>query len=169
MQISKNELISIIDDATTAFAELILTHCRQQVDLHESTFGQTQDDAAKARLATLKKDVERAKERLAQSRDRENRNKTLRRLKQQQDKASAEKAVQNEQKRHSGTTTRLTDGAGKLVGTRVRAGKNRTYYYNATNKLVAIEANGQTFDGSSGRFAGRGKIGLILLGKSLRK
>jgi len=166
MQISKDELISIVDDATTTFAELLLTHCRQQVDLYESTFGHTQDASAKARLDNLEKDVEKAKERVADARAHQNRNKALHRLKQQQDKASTEKTPQNEQK--GGSTVRYTDGRGRNCGSMRRTGPRSAAFFDATGRLVAHESGGNTFD-ASGKFAGRGNQGLRLLGQAMRR
>jgi len=168
MKFSDDELITIVDDVTTTFSELLLTFRELNLDLCENEYRQNQDASDKARLDNLKKEVEKAKEELAKSRAHRARNKQLQRLKQQQDKASADKTPKNEGKRPSGTTTRFTDSRGRLVGTKVRAGKNRTYFYSADGKVASIEVNGQTFNGA-GKFCGRGEIGLLILGLSMRR
>lgn len=61
----------------------------------------------------------------------------------------------------------LRAASGRVVGYMRATGKDRADYFDQTGKLVAREVGGVTYDGQ-GKMVYRGKLGLVVLGSSLR-
>jgi hypothetical protein len=146
---TRDELIELISDATT----LLGTALAQHVDLTESISG-AGVEAQTLKLDTLKSQLADEKLKLAKLKDAAKRKKELEKLRQTEGK--------------SGGIVTLRDASGRTIGFVRVMGPNRTDYFDRKGKLVAREVGGVTYDGQ-GKMVYRGKLGLVVLGKSLKE
>ena len=136
-------------------------------ELAESILDQTQTRLGREKIDSLKKQIETEQDRLAKIKHAQQRKKELEKLRQDQDKAAGKKSQQNEVQ-HGSKTIQLLDGKGKLVAWLQVLGKDRVNILDARGRLVAKEISGMTFD-KSGKFMGRGRQGLRVLGMNQRQ
>lgn len=160
MNISDDELLSIIEDATLALGQLLLTHR----ELSESLLDTKQTDRAKQKIDALRKQVEDERVNLSKIRHVQSRKKELERIRKDHAK-EANEAKQTKQKQ--GTVSVLNQN-GQLVGRVQSFGNNRRNFMNARGEVVAREINGRTYNGR-GEFRGYGKQGLRVLGMKLKR
>ena len=154
-----NELLTV----TCTLGQLIEIHG----ELAESLLDQTQTRLGREKIDSLKKQIETEQDRLAKIKHTQQRKKELEKLRHDQDKEAGEKAKQNEGK-HGSRMIQLLDGKGKLVAWLQVLGKDRVNILDARGRLVAREVSGITLD-KSGKFMGRGRQGLRVLGMNQRQ
>jgi hypothetical protein len=159
MNISDDELLSIIEDTTLALGQILLRHR----ELSENLLDIQQTDQAKEKIDSLQKQIEDERNNLATIRQSEKRKKELERIRKDHEKES--KQTQTEQK--SGMASLLNQN-GRLIGWVQSAGRNRLNMLSANGNVVAREIDGRTFDERS-RFIGSGNQKLRVLGTKLRK
>jgi hypothetical protein len=92
MNISNDELLSIIEDTTLALGQILLRHR----DLSESILDTQQTDRAREIIDLLRRQIEDERERLAKIRHDQQRRKELERIRKTHEKES--KGTQTEQK-----------------------------------------------------------------------
>lgn len=159
MKLTQDELIDVCSEVTTMLGAILARH----VELNESLIGNEATDTAKKKLESLRQQTADAKAELqklwyAQRRKRE--------LEKIRDDHAREREEQTEGKATQ-RTIQLLDGHGRLIG-RLRIEPNGDVtVYDSRGKLVSRELKNLTFD-RSGRFRGRGKQGLVVLGQTLR-
>ena len=158
MKISDEELLSIIEDATLALGQILLSHR----ELSESLLDTQQTKRGEEKIATLRRQIEDERENIAKVRHTQQRKKELERIRNAHEKKAKE--TQTEQK--AGMVS-LLNQSGKLIGWIQTIGRNRVNILNANGKIVAREIDGRTFAGNN-RFAGCGSQGLRVLGMSGR-
>ena len=160
MNISDDDLLSIIDDATQALGQILLNHR----ELSESLLDTQQTDRAKEKIDTLRKKIEDERENLASTRQTQQRKKELERIRQSHAKEANEA---KETKQKIGTVA-LQNQKGQVVAWIQTIGKNRVNIMNAKGKVIAREIDGRTFN-ERGEFRGYGKQGLRVLGMNLKR
>ena len=163
MKISKDELIDLLDEFTAVIGQILATHC----ELSESVFNQTQSRASKEKIDQLKAKIDTEREKLATHKHVLDRKRELEKIRTDHAKASSAKAVENEVI-HGRKTTQIFDGTGKLVGRIQPVGAGNFNIFDAGGRLVAREIGEKTY-AKNGKFMGRGRLGLMVLGQTLRK
>jgi fructose-1,6-bisphosphatase/inositol monophosphatase family enzyme len=159
MPLTQSELLDLVDDVNVAVAQVIASYA----ELSEGMVDDAATDAAKTKVERLKSKTDAAKKRLADLKDRQRHKRELEKLRKQRDKSAA-RPTTNEGK-NTGMVT-LRAASGRVVGYMRATGKDRTDFYSAAGKLVAREVGGVTYDGQ-GKMVYRGKMGLVVLGRSL--
>lgn len=160
MNISDDELLTIIEDATLALGQMLLNHR----ELSESLLDTQQTDRAKQKIDSLRKHIEDERENLAKIRQSQSRKKELERIRKDHAKEANEARLT---KQKQGTVSVLNQN-GQLVGRIQSFGNNRRNIMNARGEIVAREIDGRTFN-ERGEFRGYGKQGLRVLGMKLKK
>lgn len=151
---SDDELIDIISDVTTLLGDTLAQH----VELTESLSSQGVE-SQKQKLDSLKAKLAGEKLKLAKLKDAANRKKELQKL----STSSATRPTTNEAKSSAGRI-QLLNGQGRLIGWIHSEPNGKVTVYDAKGRLVARELNGITLD-RTGRFVGRGRQGLVILGR----
>ena len=160
MNISDDELLTIIEDATLALGQMLLNHR----ELSESLLDTQQTDRAKQKIDSLRKHIEDERENLAKIRQSQSRKKELERIRKHHAKEPNEARWT---KQNQGTVSVLNQN-GQVVGRIQSFGNNRRNIMNARGEIVAREIDGRTFN-ERGEFRGYGKQGLRVLGMKLKK
>ena len=156
---NEDELIDIISDVTT----LLGTALAQHVELTESISAGAGVESQKLKLDALKARMDHEKLKLAKLKDAAKRKKELAKANQHQ--PSASRPTANEGKSPAGRI-QLLNGQGRLIGWLTNESNGKVTVYDAKGRLVARELAGITLD-RSGRWAGRGRQGLVVLGRRL--
>lgn len=159
MNISDDELLSIIDDATLALGQLLLNHR----ELSESLLDTQQTDRAKQKIDSLRRKIEDERQNLATIRQAQQRKKELERIRQ----SHAKEANEAKRPKQKQGTVSVLNQKGQLVGRIQSFGNNRRNIMNAKGEIVAREIDGRTFN-ERGEFRGYGKQGLRVLGMKLK-
>ena len=154
MNISDDQLLSIIEDTTLALGQILLSHR----ELSESLLDTQQTERGREKIDSLRKQIEDERENLVKIRHSQHRKKELDRIRKAHEKES--KGLQTERKT---SMVSILNQNGRLIGWIQPVGRNRVNILNAKGRVVAREINGRTFDGRS-RFIGKGSQGLRVLG-----
>lgn len=161
MKLSQDELIQIISDVTTLLGQALAQH----VALNESLLGAGAGvEAQQRKLDLLKTKLAGEKAKLAKLKDAAKRKKDLEKSNKQHDRPPA-RAAANESKCKLGRVA-LLNNQGRWIGFVETLAGGRVNVYDAKGRIVARELAGLTVD-RTGRMAGRGKLGLVVLGRSL--
>lgn len=148
-------LAAILDDIVASIGEILVTHA----ELSEGMLDDAATDAAKEKLERLKAKTDDAKQRLADLKDRQRHKREVERTRKEH-----ERAATNEAKMSWAVTLRAASG--RVIGYMRVMGKNQTDFFSASGKLVAREVGNVTY--ANGRAVYRGRLGLVVLGQSLR-
>lgn len=155
---TRDELLDLISDVTTLLGSALAQH----IELTESISG-AGVESQRLKLDALKAKLADEKLKLAKLKDAALRKKELEKLRDDNERQTATSAA-NEGK-NTGMVT-LRAASGRVVGYMRATGKDRADYFDRTGKLVAREVGGVTYDGQ-GKMVYRGKMGLVVLGRSL--
>jgi hypothetical protein len=156
---TRDELIELISDVTV----MLGTALAQHVELTESIEG-AGVESQRLKLDALKAKLAGEKLKLAKLKDAAKRKRELEKLRHDNERLTARSAA-NEGK-NSGMVT-LRAASGRCIGYMRVMGKDQTDFFSASGKLVAREVGGVTY--SNGKAVYRGKLGLVVLGQSLRE
>ncbi len=154
---TRDELIDLISDVTT----LLGTALAREVELKESLASDAADsqraklDALKAKLAGERLKLQKLNAASKRRRELEK--------KHQENERQTWRSAANESKTPS-RRIQLLNGQGRLIGWLHSEPSGKVTVFDAKGRLVAREMNGITLD-RTGRLAGRGKQGLIALGR----
>jgi hypothetical protein len=161
MNASQAELADLVGQICSAVGEIIVTNCQ----LTEGLIDDVATDTAKKKLASFRQQTAGAKAQLQKLRDAQRRKRDLTKIRDDHER-QADKAEQTEGQA-SQRTIQLLDGHGRLIGRLKVEPSGDVLIYDSRGKLVSRELNNLTFD-RTGRFRGRGKQGLVVLGQTLR-
>jgi hypothetical protein len=157
MQASQEELISTLDELTSAIGEVLASH----LEIRESILGLPSSTvAAKVRISQLQAKIDGEKVRLAKAKEAERRKRELLRKNRENDRRLKKEVVARESR-----SVPVRDGSGKTIGFVLRINPQKTEFRDSKGRLVAYELGGRTYDGK-GRFRGTGDQGLRFLGCS---
>lgn len=156
---TRDELIDLLSAVTT----LLGTALAREVELKESL---ANDAAASQRekLDALKAKLAGERLKLQKLNAASKRRRELEKKRQENERGTARSAA-NESK-SSLRRIQLLNGQGKLIGWLHKEANGKVTVYDAKGRLVARELNGITLD-RTGRFVGRGRQGLVVLGRAL--
>lgn len=156
MPLSQSELLDLVDEVNVAVAQVIASYA----ELSEGMIDDAAADAAKEKLERLKQKTDDAKRRLSDLKDRQRHKREVEKRRKEH-----ERSATNESKTSGMVTLRAANG--RVIGYMRVMNKNQTDYFDRTGKLVAREVGGVTY--SNGQAVFRGKLGLVVLGASLRQ
>jgi hypothetical protein len=152
--LSQDDLIDVIDQVTVALGEILVSHA----ELTEGLLDKTATDQFQNKIDDLKEKTKLEKEKLKKVKTAQDRRRYLEKV----NKANA-KRPQNEVQSLPRVIC-LKNSRGQVVGWIRRVGANRTVVMNQNGALVAIEANGKTYN-NRGEYFGTGSQGVRLLTK----
>ncbi|MBP9913728.1 MAG: hypothetical protein KBF26_10015 [Opitutaceae bacterium] len=153
---NEDELIDIISDVTTLLGAALA----QYIELNESIAG-AGVESQRLKVDALKTRMAGEKLKLAKLKDAAKRKKELQKL----SASSATRPTTNESKSPA-DRIQLLNGQGRLIGWLHNETNGKVTVYDAKGRLVARELAGITLD-RTGRFVGRGRQGLVVLGRRL--
>ncbi len=162
MPLSQSELLDLVDEVNVVVAQAIASYA----ELSEGMVDDAVTDAAKTKVERLKSKTDDAKRRLADLKDRQRHKKELARQRQEHERETKPRQTEG---KNSGMVT-LRAASGRVIGYMRVMGKDQTDFFSASGKLVAREiggVGGVTY--SNGKAVYRGKLGLVVLGQSLRE
>jgi hypothetical protein len=131
-------------------------------ELRESSMQQREAGAQQDKIDRIKRELEDEKEQLKTLRRRQQHKRELEQLRKQRQKPS-----QLEEKAADGMIS-LRNARGQIIGWVQATGADRVNILDSRGRLVAREVSQMTLD-RSGRLVGRGKLGLVVLGRELPK
>ncbi len=155
------ELSELLDDITAAIGDILVSHFELQL---ESVGMLEPTDSAKKSIERIQKRLAGAKEKLAKAKEASARRKELEKLNSHNGRG-ARRHPANESKSPAGRI-QLLNGQGRLIGWLHNETNGKVTVYDAKGRLVARELAGLTLD-RTGRLAGRGRMGLVVLGRRL--
>lgn len=158
MNLTQNELIEICSEVTTMLGDILTRH----VELNEGLIDQAATDIAQDKIDRLRQQTDDAKARLKKIKDGQKRRRELEKIRKDHER---EGEKQTEGKSSQGTIS-LRNGKGVLIGWLQSESNGKVTVFDAKGRIVARELSGITID-RSGRFRGRGRQGLVVLGRSL--
>jgi YD repeat-containing protein len=159
MKLSEDELIEILSDVTT----LLGTALAQHVELTESLLDQNAGAQVQQKIDALKAKLDDERARLKKLHAAQQRRRELEKIRK--DHERNERTPANEDKATS-SRVGLYNGRGRLIGWLHNEPNGKVTVYDARGRLVARELAGITLD-RTGRFVGRGRQGLVVLGQRL--
>src|ERR1019366_2520603 len=137
MKFSDDELLAIVDEITITLGQLLLSH-RQ---LNENFIEQHGIENAQAQIEKKRKDIQRIKDRITQTRDAMHRRHELEKIRKQHEKEHEH----GEGRRRQAEATNglagvepITDQRGRVIGYRQGNGA-KTIYLNSKGQVVARE------------------------------
>ena len=157
MRLTQDELISIISDVTTLLGQALAQH----VELTENLLNQGAGvPVQQQKLETLKTKIAGERAKLTKLKDAAKRKKELERSNRQHERPSA-----NEGSAGVGRVA-LLNAQGRWIGFVETLGNGNVNVFDAKGQIVARELAGLTVD-RAGRLVGRGRQGLVVLGRTL--
>ena len=157
MTITDEELLAVIDQVTIALGEILLSHR----GLTEGLVDDQRIATARDRIEKSREEIDQEREKIRKTRDTLRRRQDLEKIRQDH-----EKVPQSEQKRPASMVP-VQDQGGRVVGWVQSVGKGRFNILDQRGRVVAREIGNHTLDGL-GRYAGRGRQGLRVLGQTMK-
>jgi hypothetical protein len=159
MPLTQSELLDLIDEVNVAVAQAIASYA----ELNEGMIDDAATGAAKEKLERLKAKTDDAKQRLADLKDQQRHKAEVERQRRERER---ERQSTNESKSPQSRVA-LLNAKGQWIGWVETQRDGKVNVYDARGRIVARELNGITLD-RTGRFVGRGRQGLVVLGQGLQ-
>lgn len=161
MPLSQSELLDLVDEVNVAVAQVIASYA----ELNEGMIDDAATDAAKDKLERLKAKTDDAKRRLSDLKDRQRHKREVEKRRKEHERQTARSAA-NESKSPQSRVA-LLNAKGQWIGWVETQRDGKVNVYDARGRIVARELAGITLD-RTGRFVGKGRQGLVVLGSALR-
>lgn len=158
MQLTDDELLAIVDEATTALGELLLRH-RQ---LREASLNSQVISASQERIEKRRAEIEKEREKIRKTRDVIRRRRELEKISRDHEKEATDEGKQ------SPRLVAVRNGRGAVIGWLQSAGGSKVNVLDRRGRVVAREVGGYTLSRRGG-LAGAGRQGLRVLGQTLPK
>lgn len=158
---TRDELIELLSDVTS----LLGTALAREVELKESLASDAAD-SQRAKLDALKAKLAGERLKLQKLNAASKRRRELEKKRQENQRQTARSAA-NESKTLQ-RRVQLLNGQGRVIGWLHNESNGKVTVYDAKGRLVARELNCITLD-RTGRFVGRGRQGLVALGRTLEE
>jgi hypothetical protein len=159
MKKSRDDLLSLLDDATVALSEILLRHR----SLEESLLATKAISASHDRIEKRRAEIEKERTKIRKARETIRRRRDLEKIRKDHEKDEVSETVKY------GLMVPVRDGNGRTIGWLQAVGKDRVNVFDRWGKIVARELGSTTFD-HRGRVVGRGvNQGLRVLGQSLEE
>ncbi len=155
----RDDLIEIISDVTTLLGDALAKH----VDLNES-LADGGVESQKMKLDGLKARLAAERLKLSKLKDAAKRKRELEKIMQDHENERARSAL-NERKATQSRVP-LLNAQGRVIGWLHSESGGKVAVYDAKGRIVARELHGITID-RTGRLVGRGRQGLVALGRRL--